>query len=150
MKLGPLLAIIGGGLLVAGGFMSQPRGIRNNNPGNIRHGDKWIGMSANQTDPEFVQFETPEYGIRAMYRIFINYNEKHNLKTISDYIKRWAPPSENDTNAYILAVSNAMEKHPNYKLTWYDTPALIAAVIKQENGVQPYTQQQILKGMALA
>ena len=39
-----------------------PRGIRNHNPGNIRHGDKWQGLSAEQTDSSFCVFDAPEYG----------------------------------------------------------------------------------------
>lgn len=62
--------------------MAIPRGIRNNNPGNIRHSDQWKGLTPEQPDPDFCTFSTPEYGIRAMGVILLNYQRKHGLKTI--------------------------------------------------------------------
>ncbi len=48
--------------------MSLPRGIRNNNPLNIRRSkDKWQGLRALQTDTAFCQFETMAYGWRAAF-----------------------------------------------------------------------------------
>ena len=53
-----------------GGDMSQPRGIRNNNPGNIEHnGTNWQGMDNPPHDGRFIRFVTPQYGIRAMARV---------------------------------------------------------------------------------
>ena len=43
---------------VWGSYMALPRGIRNNNPGNIRLGDNWQGMKESQSDKSFVQFES--------------------------------------------------------------------------------------------
>ena len=45
-----------------------PRGIRNNNPLNIRRTakDQWKGLRAQQTDASFCQFESLEYGWRAV------------------------------------------------------------------------------------
>lgn len=51
------------------------RGERNNNPGNIRHGSKWQGLSAEQTDKDFCQFISPEYGIRAIYKLLQTYQK---------------------------------------------------------------------------
>ena len=60
--------------------MTRPaRGERNNNPGNIRHGSKWQGLSAQQTDPSFCQFVSPEYGIRAIYKLLQTYQKKYEL-----------------------------------------------------------------------
>ena len=88
------------------------RGIRNNNPGNIRHGIDWDGLDKDQSkDEEFSQFSTPEYGIRAMFKILKTYNDKYNLNTIEGIINRWAPPIENDTEAYINFVSSKVGKN---------------------------------------
>ena len=77
---------------------SQPRGIRNNNPGNIeRNATRWAGMTAEQTDPRFVVFTSPEYGFRALARTLLTYQRKYGLLSIEDMIGRWAPPNENDT-----------------------------------------------------
>lgn len=79
---------------------NETRGFRNNNPGNIRHGEEWLGLAEEQTDPDFFQFVSVEYGIRAMFKILEIYREKYHLTTIDDIISRWAPPTENDTQPY--------------------------------------------------
>lgn len=82
-----------------------PRGIRNNNPGNIRHGTQtWAGEAVKQQDPSFVTFKTPEYGIRAIMKILRTYHDKYVLITIKQIITRYAPPQENDTASYIADV----------------------------------------------
>ena len=129
------------------------RGIRNNNPGNIRHGEKWEGLSDKQTDSSFCIFKTPEYGIRAMAKILLNYQKKYGLKTIKQIISRWAPPNENDTQSYIKSVSLSVgvdsEEEINLNNKNIMVP-LIKAIIKHENGEQPYSDEQILKGIHLA
>jgi len=85
-----------------------PRGIRNNNPLNIRKSaDKWQGLSTLQEDKEFFQFETIEWGWRAAFVILCKtYYGKYKLRTIRDIVSRWAPPKENNTPAYIRHVSD--------------------------------------------
>ena len=85
-----------------------PRGIRNNNPLNIRRsGDKWQGLKTLQEDKEFFQFETIEWGWRAAFVILCKtYYGKYKLRTIRDIVTRWAPPKENNTEAYIRHVSD--------------------------------------------
>ena len=85
------------------------RGIRNNNPLNIRHSaDKWQGASVEQTDKSFVQFKSMAYGYRAAWRILQTYYERfaHQSRgfTVRNIISRWASPQENDTEAYIRTV----------------------------------------------
>jgi hypothetical protein len=129
-----------------------PRGLRNNNPGNLRRveGTAWKGQEATQTDPDFVQFVTPEYGIRAMARILHNY-KRDGLNTIHEAISRWAPSNENDTNSYIQDVCNGCSVQPT-DVVDFDLimPSLIKAIIFHENGVQPYSDDQINKGIALS
>ena len=85
-----------------------PRGIRNNNPLNIRKSaDKWQGLSTLQEDQEFFQFETIEWGWRAAFVILCKtYYGKYKLRTIRDIVSRWAPAKENNTPAYIRHVSD--------------------------------------------
>jgi hypothetical protein len=128
-----------------------PRGIRNNNPGNIRHGgDKWQGMAAEQTDPEFVQFTAPEWGIRAIVVILRNYRTLYGRNTIRKIITRWAPPTENNTGAYIDNVSRALGIGPDDQLNEGLIPGLVAAIIRHENGLQPYDVALIDYGVSLA
>ena len=86
----------------------EPRGIRNNNPLNIRRsGDKWQGLCSCQEDKEFFQFEKMEWGWRAAFVILCKtYYGKRGLKTIRAIVSRWAPNNENNTAAYIRHVSD--------------------------------------------
>lgn len=127
-----------------------PRGIRNNNPGNIRHGENWQGMTEAQTDSAFIQFVSPEYGIRAMTRILNTYRVRYGLNTINGVIARWAPPTENNTGAYVLSVAQSLQIKPSDVIKDDEVPYLIMAIIKHENGQQPYTLQTILRGIELA
>ena len=130
--------------------MTQPRGIRNNNPGNIeRKNVVWQGMSADQSgDPRFIVFDSPEYGVRAMTRIIRNYMAR-GQRTISQIIATWAPPSENDTVSYVNAVSSSVGIGPNDPVQSWHMPALIAAIIQHENGDQPYSPEVIAQGISL-
>lgn len=78
------------------------RGIRNNNPGNIRVSkDKWEGMTGD--DGAFVIFDSPESGVRALGKNLLSYG-RQGYDSIEKIINRWAPPNENDTQAYINSV----------------------------------------------
>lgn len=129
----------------------QKRGIRNNNPGNIRHGADWKGLAADQPDPDFCKFETPEYGLRAMGRTLLTYFNKHGIKTVDAIINRWAPPTENDTASYIKHVSSVLGVTPHQEI---DVAAmlheLVSVIIYHENGKQPYSQQQVETGCNMA
>lgn len=83
-----------------------PRGIRNNNPLNIRIGNNWRGEVSDPTDKQFEQFVSMEYGVRAAFIIIRNYIKKYKLNTIEKICSRWAPSSENNTSMYINAVVN--------------------------------------------
>ncbi|OLF53783.1 structural protein [Pseudomonas chlororaphis] len=116
-----------------------PRGIRNFNPGNIRHvkGTRWQGMSANQNDTAFVQFIDPRWGIRAIARTLITYQDKHGLRTVRLIIGRWAPPNENNTESYIRQVATRLGVSPEERIDVYDyrtMRALTEAIIRHENG----------------
>ncbi len=128
------------------------RGIRNNNPGNIeKNGINWDGLSPTQTDSRFYQFQTPEYGIRAMARILKTYQSAYGLNTIEQIINRWAPPNENNTASYVEHVSAAVGVEPGQIINVNDImPELIAAIIKHENGKNPYSEQTIEKGVMMA
>lgn len=134
---------------------NQPRGIRNNNPGNIRWGDDWRGLipDAERTDKSFCQFISPEYGIRAMIIILRNYQRKYGLKTVTDIINRWAPPVENNTLAYINSVAKEIGVDPAAEINVLDRRIMIkllAAIIKHENGLQPYGFDVFVKTIDLA
>jgi hypothetical protein len=137
--------------LISGVFLfmilrnKKPRGIRNNNPLNIRKsGDDWQGAVGD--DGEFIQFALASKGIRAAARILKNYRDKYGLNTVSGIINRWAPPNENDTESYINSVSAKINVDSEKPLDDSEYPALIAAMINHENGLQPYAQEIIYQG----
>ena len=85
---------------------SLPRGLRNNNPGNIRRNSDVFQGEKTSSDREFKQFKSMAYGYRAIFKILSNYGRNYHLKTIRQMIGRWAPENENDTGAYVKAVSD--------------------------------------------
>lgn len=83
-----------------------PRGLRNNNPCNIRKNRYvYAGEVVPSQDEELKHFTTKAYGYRAAFVVLYTYQSRHGLDTIAKVIERWAPPSENDTAAYIRAVA---------------------------------------------
>jgi len=127
-----------------------PRGIRNNNPGNIRYtGTRWQGLSDPSSDGEYCIFINVRYGIRAMSKILKSYAGR-GLVSIEDIISTWAPDSENNTASYIYSVAQRMGVDISEALDKSDWPALIEAIIYHENGVQPYSMQIIKEGVSLA
>ena len=85
-----------------------PRGIRNNNPLNIRlSATGWAGQVSKkeQTDKDFVQFQSMYWGLRAAcILLFKTYKNKYGLRTIHGLIYRWAPPTENYSYLYAQKV----------------------------------------------
>lgn len=130
----------------------EPRGLRNCNPGNIRiTDDKWQGLRPTQTDKEFFQFTEMKWGYRALIRSLQTYREKHGCKTIADFINRWAPPVENNTNGYIQRVCKEMEVPTTFvpDVNDKDTMCAFAAAISQvENGV-PAVMADVVAGWEL-
>ena len=140
------------------------RGIRNNNPLNIRHSvDQWEGMRAEQTDPAFVQFETMAYGYRAAWKTLESYSKYfHDLPkafNVRNIIMRWAPPTENDTDNYIRTVLSLTGLGGNENLTqpsratgYERLELLVRAMTTMECGI-PYKEvdvEAIREGFDLA
>lgn len=117
----------------------ESRGIRNCNPGNIRiTKDKWQGLRPTQTDSEFFQFAEMKWGYRALIRTLQNYRKKHGCQTIADFIRRWAPHTENNTSGYITRVCQEMQVPTTFVPDVDDkgTMCAFAAAISQvENGI---------------
>ena len=59
-----------------------PRGIRNNNPGNVEHNSKnnWIGLADPASDGRYCRFTHPQYAIRAMLWLMLTYQTKYRFK----------------------------------------------------------------------
>lgn len=121
-----------------------PRGIRNNNPLNIRKGNNWKGERKVQTDKSFEQFVSMEYGIRAGFKLISNYISGFNGRTakfndLEKLIARWAPPSENATLRYIDTVSARTGIHRREVLDFKDKKRIcdiVSAMIWVECGTE--------------
>lgn len=112
-----------------------------------------MGLRDEQTDPEFFQFESAKYGLRAMYKLLCNYQRLYKLDTAEKIITRWAPPNENDSNRYVKDVCSACGIHPDEIIDLRKNKALavrfIAAMVLKENGEQPYSDEEIRAAMLL-
>jgi hypothetical protein len=136
-----------------------PRGIRNNNPGNIvRNSIQWQGeltqaqvaAAGLQWDPKFVQFDGPINGLRALARILINYATQGD-DTVDSIIGTYAPSNENDTTSYEQYVSKFIGIAPGQPFNVSSQLGnLMAAIVTEENGQQPYGQDQIVQAIAAA
>lgn len=126
---------------------SVPRGIRNNNPGNIEFNpaNNWRGQTG--SDGRYATFSDPIWGIRALAKLLQNYQNRYGLNTIHEIISRWAPPNENDTVSYIKSVSRTTGIKSGALINLSDKGTLLSlvkAIIKHENGQQPYSPEVIL------
>lgn len=127
---------------------SEPLGIELFNPGNIRQTTiHWRGQDLDYKG-QYCKFEAPEWGIRAMAKILDAY-EARGIKTLREAIRTWAPPAENDTEAYVSDVCQRVGIGPD-TVTHLATLPVIKAIIWHEQGSCPYPDSQILLGMTLA
>ena len=134
--------------------LRPPHGIRNNKPGNIRHGQNWQGLNPDgrNIDPAFCVFKSPVFGIRALAKVLMNYKKIHGLNTVRQIISRYAPPNENQTKAYIQTVAQQIGVYPDTIIDIEERGILtvfIKAVIRMENGIQPYSDELIQQGIDL-
>lgn len=131
----------------------RPRGLRNNNPLNLRIGNNWLGEVVNPTDHEFEQFQTLFYGCRATFIVFRNYIRRHKCDTLRKFISRWAPNSENNTRAYIMHVSRTMDIAPDAKVLRFEDKEqmirLFNAMCEVECGEIPCSPNEV-KDISLA
>lgn len=119
--------------------MTTPRGIRNRNPGNIVVSgwtQRQTGYQGPEPEGRFARFDTMANGLAALIRLLQSYREQHGLTTVRGIINRWAPPVENNTSAYVLAVAKVLDVAPDQELA--DEPVvyhnLAHAIAAHENG----------------
>ena len=132
--------------------MKIPRGIRNNNPLNLRVGNNWKGEVANPSDHTFEQFTEMKWGVRAAFIVLRNYIVRHKCNTIRKIIPRWAPANENNTLAYIATVSQRANIQPDEPISFDNTCQMIALLLAMcfvENG-QEISLDDVVEGWLLA
>ncbi|MDM8144891.1 hypothetical protein QUW02_02915 [Bacteroides eggerthii] len=130
-----------------------PRGLRNNNPLNIRRtANLWQGLSKEQNDPDFFQFESMAWGYRAAFVVLRTYRNRYGINTVERIVRRWAPEKDgNDTEYYIRKVTVLTGLERTQIVDDQDPRTmmnLVAAMSRVENGV-PARQVEVCKGWKL-
>ncbi|AAN67204.1 putative Structural protein P5 [Pseudomonas putida KT2440] len=154
------------GLFFAWSKPMTARGIRNNNPGNIDFNPRnaWqgqLGLEVGVGKPRFARFDQAENGIRALGKLLLNYRGKDGMPGVGrpgidtplEFINRWAPASENDTNAYAQAIAKRLGVGVRDSID-ISTPQilreLVVGIIVHENGGNPYPSALIDEGIRRA
>ena len=115
--------------------LEAPRGTRNNNPGNIEDGPFARSLPGYAgTDGRFALFDTPEAGQNANDALMQRYGQQ-GLNTPLKIISRYAPPGENDTQAYAERVAQALGVRVNDPIDLTD-PQVRQTVFQAINGVE--------------
>lgn len=128
------------------------RGLRNNNPGNIRRSKiRYEGEVRPSRDREFKEFSSMAYGYRAMFVLLHSYNRRYGLNSIRGMLNRYAPPTENFTEGYIRFVANRTGIDANTiidTLCERDMVAIVRAMSEIENGT-PAILEDVEQGWRL-
>ena len=144
--------------------VKMTRGMRNNNPCNIRKNPHtWWKGAINGRDPEFVTFSDKAYGYRAVFITLNTYNRTHNVWSIRQIINRWAPKGDgkNDPQAYIRRVCELMGNLPETHTIVANAPYhdqqeeaidFVMAMACVENGckLKDINRSEVEEGMYLA
>lgn len=126
------------------GRRSLSRAERNRNPGNIRRsGVRYRGERRPSIDPSFKEFESDEWGYRAMFVLMESYRRRYAIDTLRGIVSRWAPPTENDTEGYIRFVSERTAIESDAQLLPHDVRlrAIVEAMSRFERGHEPSPEQ---------
>lgn len=146
--------------------MATPRGVRNNNPGNIDFNPRntWLGqlgMEEGVAKPRFARFDQAENGIRALGKLLLNYRGKDGMPGVGrpgidtplEFINRWAPSNENNTLAYAQAIAKRLCVGVRDSIDISKPQVLreaVVGIIVHENGGNPYPDQVIDEGVRRA
>jgi hypothetical protein len=124
--------------------ISTPKGLRNHNPGNLRYvaSIQWNGQVGDD-GTGYAVFDSDEHGVRALAHQLQTYAGR-GITSVAQIISTYAPSNENDTAAYIRDVSGTVGVDPNQPLDVYGLLVqLVGAIIHHENGVQPFSDDQL-------
>jgi hypothetical protein len=124
----------------------EPRGIRNNNPGNLNYVGQPGATREGGPNGRFAKFKTAQEGLSALADQLRRYGAR-GLDTIRGVISTYAPGSENDTRSYINQLAQFMGIDPDEHFDVRSDPAALAmlmrGIIQHENGYNPYSGEQI-------
>ena len=130
-----------------------PLGLRQNNPGNLRPGAGFIGETGDRGG--YAVFENPDYGLRAMIRNLMTYQNQYGIDNVDDLVDRYAPAGDNSPEARraykknlinALNLSGAKDKFNISE----NLDKLVPAIVTQEQGQMPFTGGVIGKAIQAA
>ena len=124
-------------------YMKETRGIKNNNPFNIKKNINkpiWKGEIFPSTDKVFSQFTNMEYGIRAGLLLLKN---NYLNRTLEQAINKYAPPIENPTNNYIEFVEKISGIKRNEILNINHLIDLAYSILYFENGFKVFDKDYL-------
>lgn len=134
---------------------SAPRGIRNNNPGNLNYVGQNGATLENHVTPRFARFNSAFEGFAALgkqIKAYYNGTSKaagyQKLQSVEDIISRFAPASENNTQGYINKLSKMLGVGRGDSLNIHDPQVLATlmnGITQIENGKNPYAPEMVLK-----
>ncbi|HDW0017173.1 TPA: hypothetical protein RKX89_000240 [Enterobacter ludwigii] len=134
------------------GYKSAPRGIRNNNPGNLNFVGQEGATREGGEGGRFAVFESMQHGVAALYKQLQLYF-KRGINTLSSIVKTYAPASDNNNvDAYISALTKATGKGANEVLDSGDTATiarLMKGIVDHENGKGYISSSDIMGGIQL-
>ncbi len=128
-----------------------PRGIRNNNPGNLNFANQPGATKEAGPGGRFAVFQTQGAGLYNLARQISLYHSR-GINTIQKVIEKFAPPNENNTKSYIQFVSKktGIGKDDVFQLNTDNVFAIMRAIIKLENGMDPYSDAQLNEAITQA
>ncbi|EAT0029827.1 hypothetical protein DCN73_18915 [Salmonella enterica] len=133
-------------------YGTMPRGIRNNNPGNLNYAGQAGATLEGGEGGRFAVFESMQHGVAALYKQLQLYF-KRGINTLSSIVKTYAPASDNNNvDAYISALSKATGKGANEVLDSGDTATiarLMKGIVDHENGKGYISSSDIMGGIQL-
>lgn len=115
-------------------------GVANRNPLNIRYvkANRWLGLHPQRPQVKgFCRFIAPAYGYRAAIVLIKNYMSRYGCTTPESIIRRWAPPTENDTELYTACVCgrSRLGRAEQLRADGPQIGRLVAAMARQETGM---------------
>ncbi|MCK6919685.1 hypothetical protein L8Q54_15575 [Enterobacter kobei] len=133
-------------------YGTMPRGIRNNNPGNLNYAGQAGATLEGGEGGRFAVFESMQHGVAALYKQLQLYF-KRGINTLSSIVKTYAPASDNNNvDAYISALTKATGKGANEVLDSGDTATiarLMKGIVDHENGKGYISSSDIMGGIQL-
>lgn len=135
----------------AAGGLPPTRGVRNNNPLNIRIGNSWLGETECNTDGVFEQYTSMSYGLRAAFCLMRRYIVRYRIDTIAGIVSRWAPEEPKLLQMYIDYVSTSAQIAADKQIGWdsCDVLAIVKAMSYYESHYVP-TADELIQAYKLA